>query len=173
MPITITSSTQTEGCAICPQVENYVAVSMDNSTCKSLRATGFVQAAGACVSPYLLRPLSSGNQETYSAYNSLHFWRLVIQRPLWVMWLLTEGYTVLQCDVDIVFLRNPLPLLQSPKLRKFDALFQSEQAYGINCGFYLVRPTNATRMCASSSAVCKAPMNLSACSFRAGSCRCG
>ena len=87
----------------------------------------------------------SADQGAYSAYNSLHFWRLVIQRPLWIMWMLQEGYSVLQCDVDIVFLHNPFPALEAPKMRRFDALFQSEQVYGINCGFYFVRPTNATR----------------------------
>ena len=114
--------------------------------CAALRATGFTQPAEACVSPYDLRPLSdSADQGAYSAYNSLHFWRLVIQRPLWIMWMLQEGYSVLQCDVDIVFLHNPFPALEAPKMRRFDALFQSEQVYGINCGFYFVRPTNATR----------------------------
>ena len=28
-----------------------------------------------------------------------------MQRPLWIRWLLTQDYTVLQCDVDIVWLR--------------------------------------------------------------------
>jgi len=128
------------------QVENYAVVSMDNLTCAALRSTGFVQPPEACVSPYALRPLSdSSDQGAYSAYNSLHFWRLVVQRPLWIMWMLREGYSVLQCDVDIVFLHNPFPALEAPKMRRFDALFQSEQVYGINCGFYFVRPTNATR----------------------------
>ena len=128
------------------QIENYAVISMDNLMCAALRATGFTQPAEACVSPYDLRPLSdSADQGAYSAYNSLHFWRLVIQRPLWIMWMLQEGYSVLQCDVDIVFLHNPFPALEAPKMRRFDALFQSEQVYGINCGFYFVRPTNATR----------------------------
>lgn len=127
------------------KVESYVVVSMDNVMCSHLRAKGFTESADACVQPYERRPLSEDTQGSeYSAYNSLHFWRLVIQRPLWVVWLLTQDYTVLQCDVDIVFLHNPIPALTTPNMQRFNALFQSEQTYGINCGFYLVRPGNAT-----------------------------
>ena len=131
------------------KVESYVVVSMDNVMCSHLRAKGFTESADACVQPYERRPLSEDTQGSeYSAYNSLHFWRLVIQRPLWVVWLLTQDYTVLQCDVDIVFLHNPIPALTTPNMQRFNALFQSEQTYGINCGFYLVRPGNATLTCA-------------------------
>lgn len=131
------------------KVESYVVVSMDNVMCSHLRAKGFTQPPDACVQPYERRPLSEDSQGSeYSAYNSLHFWRLVIQRPLWVVWLLQQDYTVLQCDVDIVFMHNPLPVLMAPGMQKYNALFQSEQTYGINCGFYLVRPGNATLKCA-------------------------
>lgn len=151
-----------------------------------------------------------------------------MQRPLWVRWLLMQGYSVVQCDLDIVWLHDPLPLLRNAKLpharmadkllakaaaksgkrhpidydkiriptsehvlssryaataaaeaaeavaaaeiksgaikaaslephnvaaaagharepwRVPDMLFQSEQAYGLNGGFYFARPTNNT-----------------------------
>ena len=90
-------------------VHNWLVVSMDNATCPGLQRGGFVTAGDphACVEPYSSRPLKVGK------YGSEAFWRLVVQRPLWIRWLLTQGYTVLQCDVDVVFIRNPLPHLLS------------------------------------------------------------
>ena len=32
---------------------------------------------------------------------------LVVQRPLWMRWLLNEGFSVLQCDADVVALLQP------------------------------------------------------------------
>ena len=37
---------------------------------------------------------------------------IVMQRPLWMQWLLERGYEVVQSDLDIVWLRDPLPYLQ-------------------------------------------------------------
>ena len=160
------------------KVQNWLAVSFDNATCHGLSERGFLPATDpehACVEPYARQPLDAG------AYGSPNFWRLVVQRPLWIRWLLTQGYSVLQCDVDIVWLRNPLAYVASrvetvpprgskrPPLhycgnpaslnwtRKFrmrhyppchlhnaSLILQSEAAYGYNCGFYFIRPSNAT-----------------------------
>ena len=125
------------------QVDNWAVVAMDNATCPALRSTGFAQQAQACVQPYTHRSLSEGAGER-RGYGSVHFWRLVIQRPLWIKWLLQEGYSVLQCDVDIVWLHNPLPYFEGPSMQKYTAFFQSEQVFGINCGFYFVRPVNSS-----------------------------
>lgn len=94
-------------------VSNWMVVSMDNATCPELRRTGFVDPIKdrhACVEPYLERPLVTAAREDYGSGG---FWRLVVQRPLWIRWLLTKGYGVLQCDVDVVWMRNPLPYLTS------------------------------------------------------------
>jgi hypothetical protein len=127
------------------QVENWVVVSMDNATCGALRATGFAQQAEACVQPYVGdQSLDKGTTDSGRGYGTTHFWRLVVQRPLWVKWLLQEGYSVLQCDVDIVWIHNPLPYFEGPSVQRYNAFLQSEQVFGVNCGFYFVRPANVT-----------------------------
>ena len=151
------------------RVRNWLVVALDrNETCGGLARGGFVrEGSHACVSPYRDRPLAPS---THVKYASIHFWRMVVQRPLWVRWLLTRGYSVLQCDVDTVWLRDPLAYFASPAsippwscltllvdgldrptdgrctytLADADMLVQSEQAYGYNCGFYFLRPTGAS-----------------------------
>ena len=93
-------------------VHNWIVVAMDNATCPSLQRSGFFSAAEshACVEPYAARPLVTSDR---AQYGSTEFWRLVVQRPLWIRWLLTQGFSVLQCDVDVVWLRNPLHLFAS------------------------------------------------------------
>ena len=94
------------------QVRNWLTVSLDSETCPSLRRADFLEGhPHACVEPYFEQPLVTGDR---AVFGSRAFWRLVVQRPLWIRWLLTQGYSVLQCDVDIVWLRNPLPHLTSP-----------------------------------------------------------
>jgi len=58
-----------------------------------------------------------------------------------------KGYSVLQCDVDIVWLHNPLLHFEQPAMQKFSAFYQSEQVYGMNCGFYFMRPDQAALGC--------------------------
>ena len=104
------------------QVRNWLAIALDGEICPCLRRTAFLEGhPHACVEPYLEQPLVTGDR---AAYGSRAFWRLVVQRPLWIRWLLTQGYSVLQCDVDIVWLRNPLPYLTS----------QTEKAPARRCG---------------------------------------
>ena len=129
-------------------VENWAVVALDMETCGALKARGFATAPDSCVEPYRFRPLSDeAHKNESSKYGSPHFWRLVIQRPLWVQWLMQEGYSVLQCDVDIVWLHNPLPFFEQPAMQRYSALYQSEQVYGMNCGFYFMRPDQAALGC--------------------------
>ena len=94
-------------------VQSWMVIAMDNATCPSLKRGGFIDALAekyACVEPYGAHPLVGASVATYG---SVEFWRLVVQRPLWVRWLLVQGYSVLQCDVDVVWLRDPLPYFGS------------------------------------------------------------
>mmetsp|Transcript_18093 Transcript_18093/g.60706 ORF Transcript_18093/g.60706 Transcript_18093/m.60706 type:complete len:142 (+) Transcript_18093:521-946(+) len=69
---------------------------------------------------------------------------MVMQRPMWMRHLLSRGYSVLQCDLDIVWLRDPFPLFAThPHLAAADVLVQSEGGHGYNAGFYFARPTRA------------------------------
>ena len=59
--------------------------------------------------------------------------------------LLRRGFSVLQCDLDVVWLRNPQPLFHRPgAAADADMLFQSEGGHGYNGGFYFARRTNET-----------------------------
>jgi hypothetical protein len=176
-------------------VNNWIVIGMDNRTCPALMGSPGRGEQSECVFPY-----GEGggvtSQTGVATYRSVAFNRMVMQRPLWVQFLLREGYTVVQCDLDIVWLRDPLPIIRNgivvnqggkaillanesaealrrtlatddhlpnmvlgrrlssrPKVKsdvKFrsgamvDMAFQSEQAYGLNGGFYFARPTANT-----------------------------
>ena len=193
------------------KVRNYLVIAMDNATCPALMDTPNMLSPGdrqsSCVYPYSKNAVTS--QLGVATYRSVAFNRMVMQRPLWVRWLLQQGYSVIQCDLDIVWLQDPHPLLRSARLpprgyvptsamgyrgvkspsgkvaakvpdanlgeveleplaptehvasqaymsgslisppsgatwKLPDMLFQSEQAYGLNGGFYFARPTNNT-----------------------------
>ena len=193
------------------EVESWLVVAMDNKTCPTLLATpGLGEDSSACTFPYAKSAHAVISNTGVATYRSEAFNRMVMQRPLWVRWLLEQGYSVIQCDLDIVWLNNPIPLLRSTRLphvrstdkataraaekragskptidydratlptsrhifsaryaasaaaeaaeaaapggaaqsrepwRAPDMLFQSEQAYGLNGGFYFARPTNNT-----------------------------
>jgi hypothetical protein len=115
-------------------VRNWFAIAMDNETCPTLGPLA------PCTFPYA-RPLTTTG---LAHYRSLEFNRMVMQRPLWIHWLLGEGYTVLNCDLDVVWIHDPLPHLLKLAGPRVDMLYQSEQVYGLNGGWYLARPTNHT-----------------------------
>eukprot|EP00322_Chrysochromulina_rotalis_P006743 CAMPEP_0115835272 /NCGR_PEP_ID=MMETSP0287-20121206/4110_1 /TAXON_ID=412157 /ORGANISM="Chrysochromulina rotalis, Strain UIO044" /LENGTH=261 /DNA_ID=CAMNT_0003288727 /DNA_START=333 /DNA_END=1118 /DNA_ORIENTATION=+ len=89
-----------------------------------------------------------------AAYRSRLFNAVVFHRVGWLRLLLLTNFSVLHCDADIVWLRNPLPLFESPALvrpsghtapyRDADLLIQSEGVYGNNGGFYYVRANRRT-----------------------------
>lgn len=132
------------------RVQNFIVIAMDNETCPALQKEGAGDAwsVAACVYPYLRSSTAVTSDTRVATYRSVNFNRMVMQRPLWVRWLLEQGYSVIQCDLDIVWLHDPQPLLRSWRVAKTgripDMVFQSEQAYGLNGGFYFARPTNAT-----------------------------
>ena len=128
------------------RVTNWMVVAMDNGTCAQLDSSGIPLNEHACVFPYARKPLTTGGLATY---RSLEFNRIVMQRPMWMYLLLQQGYSVLQCDLDVVWLRNPQPLFHRPTTAGADMLFQSEGGYGYNGGFCAPRrPKPARRDCA-------------------------
>lgn len=80
--------------------------------------------------------------ERLITYGSAAFFQIALQRPLWVHFLLGQGFEVLNCDTDIVWLSNPLPLLA--RLRGV-LLVQTDSGQGKNSGFYLARPSPTTQ----------------------------
>ena len=170
------------------RVNNWLVIAMDNETCPALMGTPGDGEQSACVYPYSHSAIGVTTGTGVATYRSTNFNRMVMQRPLWVRWLLEHGYNVIQCDLDIVWLNDPQPALRAAKVqitkggaviramlpgvksakddyangamyRAYgngnvnsnemseaapDLLFQSEQAYGLNGGFYFARPTKAT-----------------------------
>ena len=128
-------------------VDNWMVLALDNATCAPI-AAGFglvnqqPNSGQPCVYPYSHRPLTKSH---VSKYRSKEFNRMVMQRPMWVRHLLRSGYSVLQCDLDIAWLKSPFELFKASTLfANADLLLQSESGHGHNAGFYFARPTVAT-----------------------------
>lgn len=87
-------------------------------------------------------------------FKSDEFIEVCYQKLKLVHTYLQEGFTVFLCDLDIVFLQNPIPYLLS-ELESHDIVIQSDQFKGDippgtslkrrkNTGFYMVKPTPLT-----------------------------
>ena len=77
-------------------------------------------------------------------YGTKEFNQTVYKKLDLVLSYLQEGKTVFFADVDIVFLKNPLPILISFFEADVDAVFQSsgrKHSSRVNTGFFMVRPT--------------------------------
>ncbi len=122
------------------RLEHWIVIAMDNATCPALARTMGETAGAACIHPYA--GSAHFNASAPARYRSKVFNLIVMQRPTWVRWLLARGLSILQCDLDVVFVKDPLPDLR--RRPTADMQFQSEQVYGQNGGFYFARPTNAS-----------------------------
>ena len=58
--------------------------------------------------------------------------------------LLRSGYTVLNCDTDIVFLHDPLVYIRN--ITDADMVGMDDTKSGINAGFMYIRPTPGSLM---------------------------
>ena len=126
-------------------VVNYLVMGFDNNTCPQMTndiglQQGRQTQQTSCVFPYAHRPLTTSG---VARYRSLEFNRMVMQRPLWILHLLQQGFETLQVDLDVTWLADPQPLFASPRYAGHDLLFQSEGGHGFNAGFYLARPNLA------------------------------
>lgn len=80
-------------------VQNYLIMGFDNETCPimvrdfGLRAEARARQQTSCIFPYAHRPLTTSG---IARYRSLEFNRMVMQRPLWILHLLQQGYETLQ-----------------------------------------------------------------------------
>lgn len=101
------------------QVHNWMTIALDNATCPGLDETlgDASERRVACVYPYRTQTEQQGRSSTFVGgmvkYGTNAFIRMVMQKPLWTKWLVDHGYSVLQCDLDIVWLHDPQPLLRS------------------------------------------------------------
>ena len=160
------------------QLDAWVVIAWDNATCPGLLAPSIIGAPSAtpfCVFPYAGSTGVVTTERGIARYRTVSFNRMVLQKPLWIEWLLQQGYEVIQTDLDTVWLHNPLPLLHrlrvrpvrpnsslrehpitylpspsSPASSPVDMLpevaFQSEHAHGFNSGVFYARPTPGARL---------------------------
>jgi hypothetical protein len=98
------------------KVRNWLTIAMDNRTCFALMGTPGDGERSACVYPYSRAATGVTSGTGVATYRSLDFNRMVMQRPLWVRWLLVQGYSVIQCDLDIVWLHDPQPYLRALRM---------------------------------------------------------
>lgn len=117
-------------------VNAWFAIGLDNHTCVELNQHG----SRRCVHPYDASAATLSEQR--AVFGSQSFFLLALQRPLWVHHLLSLGLTVLNCDLDIVWLHNPIPFL-SPIRNHL--IIQSDTGHGLNSGFYLARPASISK----------------------------
>ena len=130
-------------------VRNHFIVALDGSICGMLQTPFGLAHPVSCVHPYDGNGAASRNESLSGAaagYRSRGFNGIMLHRVAWNLLLLEQGYNVLHCDLDIVWLHDPRPVLQSPRNQKIDLLIQSEQVYGYNGGFYLARARASTRV---------------------------
>ena len=98
-------------------VYNFLVVALDNATCAGLGSSALTaarEASHACVYPHAHQTSHSisGTSQRVASYGSRPFIRMVLQKPIWIQWFVAQGLSVVQCDLDIVWLQNPLPLLK-------------------------------------------------------------
>lgn len=79
------------------------------------------------------------DNEVPSTYRSPDFIRKMNIRTDMILDALTVGFTVLHTDLDVVFLKNPIPHLQSVMAKADIATLWDSVAY--NAGFVIVRPS--------------------------------
>ena len=114
-------------------ISNYLFVGMDNTTCPALQNQHI-----ACF-PFVQTSLViDGN--IASVYGTVSFKRKTHIKTKLALDALELGLTVILMDVDIAFLRDPMPFL---KCAGCDMMIQSD-VYAVNSGFYLAYPTPAS-----------------------------
>ena len=124
-------------------VERWMTVAFDAKVCPALASGGF--DATACAFPYdgaIGGSQAHNGTEGMTKYRTLDFNTLVFHRVAWMFFLLRQGLSVLHCDADVVWLKDPLTYLSA--LPEHDILVQSEQSFGNNGGFYLARASVRT-----------------------------
>ncbi len=111
------------------QIENYLFVGISERACALLSEEGLPCFKYA-------EERASGKA---SIYKSKDFVRKVNIKTDMILEALQAGYTVLLADLDVVFLQNPMPLLNDVPPEVDLSTMWDESSY--NSGFLLVRPT--------------------------------
>ena len=92
-----------------------------------------------CVHPYEGHGAANRSKAGADRYKSAGFNAIMIHRVAWNLFLLGRGFSIMHCDLDVVWLHDPRPVFDTPRYHDMDMLLQSEQVYGYNGGFYLAR----------------------------------
>jgi hypothetical protein len=97
-------------------------------------------------------PVSYGdqNKEAVKAFGDLQFRALMFQKTAIVKDVLDLGYRLLFQDVDVVWMKDPLPYFLTPSYQRFDARFMYDgqnkmhAPLHVNTGFFWLNPTPKT-----------------------------
>ncbi|MGJ8726172.1 MAG: putative nucleotide-diphospho-sugar transferase [Roseibacillus sp.] len=128
----------------CSRLENFRTLLFTNSDPRYLELQENLLASMQRVGFPMETVRVEGVEGSYGIYGSEEFNETVFKKLDLVWSLMKEGYSVLFVDVDIVFLKNPLPKLFRLLGTGVDAVFQSAGQHPVskvNTGFFLVRPT--------------------------------
>jgi hypothetical protein len=97
-------------------------------------------------------PISYGHQckEAVKVFGDLQFRSLMFQKTAIVKDVLDLGYRLLFQDVDLVWMKDPLPYFLTPSCQRFDARFMYDgqnkihAPLHVNTGFFWLNPTPKT-----------------------------
>ena len=113
-------------------IHNVLFVSSSVSTCQSLEHYGY-----PCL---LFRPMNSSSR--YSKFDSKDFVEKMKRRSYFIIDTLSQGFSVLLTDVDVVYLKNPFEYLNT--LIDFDiAPLEDKAGTTLNAGFLYIKPTKS------------------------------
>lgn len=110
-------------------IDNYLFLTNDATTCQMFRFK--------MINCYVYAQHKDTTNEA-TIYNSIEFNKKMAIRPYFILDALICGFTVLHCDVDVVFFRNPLTDLKSSVTSDVACLLDIEQC---NAGFVYIKPT--------------------------------
>ena len=112
------------------QIKNFLFICADEKALKILRRRG--------IASVLYHHPEINSDEAPQFYSGAFCIKTSIKIKI-ITAAIMHGFQVLFTDVDVVFLRDPIPYLDSNK--RADLLIQKDSDYDLNSGFLLVRPT--------------------------------
>ena len=112
-------------------IKNYLFIATEMRTCEVLW--------GNKINCYVYLNMTTSGKT--SVFNSFDFLQKMNLRTLFVFDALRFGFTILQTDVDVIFLQNPLPDIYSSVRSDVACLWDNGEC---NSGFVYIKPTNFT-----------------------------
>ena len=115
------------------RMHNYIFLCGDSRTCDVFKEVG--------IHHFLVIPPGISAYSS-SSYGSQDFYRKMQFREALIYKLLNEHITILNCDTDMIFLKDPFPYVRDLKPCALATLFNVRSNY--NAGFMYIKPTTTT-----------------------------